>query len=72
MRIAQGKVVAGQVVYEGKLPEGAEVTLLAYEPEETFEVSPELKAMLLESIAQCERGETISADQLFQEMLSRE
>jgi len=72
MRIASGKVVDGRVVYEGELPEGAEVTLLAYESEEAFEVSPELKAVLLESIAQCERGETISAEQLFQEMLSRE
>jgi hypothetical protein len=44
----------------------------AYEPEETFEVSAELKAVLLESIAQCERGETIPAEQLFQEMVNRE
>jgi hypothetical protein len=72
MRISSGKVVHGQIVYDGELPEGAEVTLLAYEPEETFEVSPELKAILMESIAQCERGETISADELLQEMLSRE
>jgi hypothetical protein len=72
MRIASGKVVHGKVVYEGELPEGADVTLLAYDPEETFDVSPELKAVLLESIAQCERGETISADELLQEMLSRE
>jgi hypothetical protein len=72
MRIASGKVVHGQVVYEGELPEGMEVTLLAHDPKETFEVSPELKAILLESIAQCERGETISADELFREMLSRE
>ena len=72
MRIASGKVVDGKVVYEGKLPEGADVTLLAHEPEETFEVTPELKAVLLESIAQCERGETISADELIREMLSRE
>jgi hypothetical protein len=71
VRIASGKVVDGQVVYEGELPEGADVTLLAYEAEEAFEVRPELKAVLLESIAQCERGETISADQLLQEMLSR-
>jgi hypothetical protein len=42
------------------------------EPEESFEVSAELKAILLESIAQCERGETISAEQLLQEMLDRE
>jgi hypothetical protein len=72
MRIASGKVVHGKVVYEGELPEGADVTLLAHEPEETFEVTPELKAVLLESIAQCERGETISADDLIEEMLSRE
>lgn len=72
MRIASGKVVHGKVVYEGELPEGADVTLLAYESEETFEVTPELKVVLLESIAQCERGETISADDLLQEMLSRE
>lgn len=62
----------GQVVYEGELPEGADVTLLTYDDEETFEVTPELKAVLLESIAQCERGETISADDLIREMRSRE
>jgi hypothetical protein len=39
---------------------------------ETFDVGPELKAVLLESMAQCDRGETISADELFREMLSRE
>jgi hypothetical protein len=72
MRIASGKVVQGNIVYEGELPEGADVTLLAHEPDETFEVTPELKAVLLESIAQCERGETISADELLQEMLGRE
>jgi len=44
----------------------------AYEPEETFEVSAELKAVLLESIAQCDRGETIPAEQLLEEMLKRE
>ena len=31
------------------------------EIEEAFEVSAELKAVLLESIAQCERGETIES-----------
>jgi hypothetical protein len=42
------------------------------EAEEAFEVSAKLKAILLESIAQCERGETISAEQLIEEMVSRE
>ncbi len=71
MRITSGRVIDGRVVYEGELPEGAAVTLLA-EDEETFEVSAELKAVLLESIAQCERGETISAEDLLREMRSRE
>ena len=72
MQIASGKVVHGQVVVEGDLPEGADVTLLALDGEETFEVDSELEAVLLESIAQGERGETISAEQLLREMRSRE
>ena len=72
MRIASGKVVHGQIVYEGELPEGAEVTLLAEDHEETFAVTDELKRVLLQSIAQCERGETISAEDLIREMQSRE
>jgi hypothetical protein len=44
----------------------------ANEDEETFEVTPELRAVLLESIAECERGETISADDLLREMRNRE
>ena len=72
MRIASGKVVQGKIVYEGELPEGAEVTLLAHEADDTFEVTPELKAVLLESMAQCERGETISAEEFIREMISRE
>ena len=42
MRIASGKVVDGHVEYEGELPDGSEVTLLAYEPEDTFEASEDV------------------------------
>lgn len=72
MQIASGKVVNGRVVVDGDLPEGADVTLLALDGEETFEVDAELEAVLLESIAQGERGETISAADLLREMRSRE
>ena len=71
MQIASGKVVNGQVIIEAELPEGAQVTLIALDGEETFEVTPELKAILLESIAQGDRGEVISGDQLLQELRSR-
>lgn len=72
MQIASGKVVNGRVVVDGDLPEGAVVTLLALDGEETFEVNAELEAILLESIAQGERGETISSSDLLGEMRSRE
>ena len=72
MQIASGKVVNGQIVVEAELPEGANVTLLALDGEETFEVDAELEAVLLESIAQGQRGETISAEELLSEMRSRE
>lgn len=72
MQIASGKVIDGRVVVQAELPEGAEITLLALDGEETFEVDAELEAVLLESIAQGERGETISAEELLREMRSRE
>ena len=65
MQLATGTVVDGKVVVEGDpLPEGAVVAILAREADETFDVPPELEAELLESIAQADRGETISADEL--------
>jgi hypothetical protein len=72
MQIASGRVINGRVVVEADLPEGAEVTLLALDGEETFEVDAELEAVLLESIAQGQRGETISAEALLSELRSRE
>ena len=72
MQIATGKVVNGQVVVDAELPEGADVTLLALDGEETFEADAELEAVLLESIAQGRRGETTSAQDLLREMRNRE
>ncbi len=69
MQIATGTVVDGKVVVEGDpLPEGSVVTILAREADETFEVPPELEAELLESIAQDERGETISAEEVLERL----
>jgi hypothetical protein len=69
MQLATGTVVDGKVVVEGEpLPEGAAVTILVREAEETFEVPPELEADLLESIAEADRGETISAEELIERL----
>lgn len=72
MRVSSGKVVHGQIVYEGEFPEGANVTVIEDDQEVGFEVDPELKAVLLEAIAGCDRGEKISADQLLRELQSDE
>ncbi len=69
MQLATGTVVEGKVVVEGEsLPEGARVTILVREADETFEVPPELEADLLESIAEADRGETISAEELIERL----
>jgi len=69
MQLATGIVVKGKVVVEGEpLPEGTVVTILAREADETFEVPPELEAELLASIAEADRGETISADELVERL----
>jgi len=69
MQLATGTVVSGKIVVEGDpLPEGAVVTILAREADETFEVPPEFEAELSESLAQAERGETISAEEMLERL----
>lgn len=69
MQLTTGTVVGGMIVIEGDpLPDGTVVTILARESGETFVVPPELEAELLESIAEAERGEFISADELLQRL----
>lgn len=65
MQLATGTVVDGKIVVEGEsFPEGTVVTILARESDETFELPPDLEAELLESIAEAERGDVISAQEL--------
>jgi len=65
MRVASGKVIDGKVVVAGDaLSEGATVTVLARDDDETFEASPEQEAALLSAIAEAERGDFVSSDQL--------
>jgi hypothetical protein len=56
MRIAPGKVVDGRVELDAELPEGAPVTVLVPEGDETFEADPETEKMLLEAMSQSRRG----------------
>jgi hypothetical protein len=68
MQMASGKVVDGRVELDGELPEGASVTVLARDNDETFEADPATEKMLLDAIAQCERGDTIPLKQLLPDL----
>ena len=72
MKIATGKVVGGKVVVDGApLEEGASVTVMARDDENGFTLSPEEEAELLLSIAEADRGETISAEELLAKLARR-
>ena len=65
MKIITGKVVAGRIVIEGEpLEEGSTVTVLAQERDETFVLDADAEASLLAAIAEADRGEVITGEQL--------
>jgi len=69
MQLTTGTVVGGKIVVKGEsLPEGTVVTILSRETDETFVAPAELEAELLESIAQADRGETLSADEVLRRL----
>jgi hypothetical protein len=62
MRITRGKVVNGNIIVEGEsFNEGSVVTVLVSD-ESTFTLTDAEEAALLESIAQADRGEFLSAE----------
>jgi len=69
MKVATGTVIDGKVVVEGEtLAEGTKVTVVVREDEEFFELTPEEEAELLASIAEIERGEYITGEELLERL----
>jgi hypothetical protein len=69
MRIATGKVVQGNLELEGdSLEEGATVTVLVPESDETFELTPDEEAALEESLEQAAQGQFVDAEALLREL----
>jgi len=69
MKIATGRVVSGKVVLEGEsLIEGSVVTVISLEDDETFEVSPDEERALQAAIAQAERGQVVSWEELREQL----
>jgi hypothetical protein len=69
MKVVSGKVIAGRIVVEGEpLEEGCTVILLAPERDEAFVLDSEAEASLLAAIAEADRGETITSEQLLSKL----
>ncbi len=69
MKLMKGKVVSGKVVVEGDpLDEGAVVTVILAEDDEAFRLGAEGERVILDSISEAERGETISGEELLGEL----
>ena len=72
MKVATGKVVGGKVVLEGvALEEGATVTVLAHDDAGGFDLTPDQERELLLSIAEADRGEMVSAEEVLAKLARR-
>jgi hypothetical protein len=69
MKVITGKVVAGRIVVEGEpLEEGSTVTVLAPEQDETFVLDSQAEIALLDAMAEADRGEVITDEQLLDKL----
>ncbi len=65
MQIATGTVVNGKVIVEGvPLKEGALVAVVARGADEPFSLSPDQEEELLAAMAEIERGDFVTLEQL--------
>lgn len=73
MVITSGRVVGGKIVVDGDpLPEGTTVTVLAREGDENFVLDAAAEAELLESMAEGDRGEVVSAEKVLRALRNPE
>lgn len=69
MQVTTGTVVGGKVVVEGvPLVEGSVVAVLSREPDEPLSLSAQDEDELLAAVAEIERGEFVSPDELLESL----
>ena len=65
MQVAAGTVVNGKIVVEGSsFPDGAVVAVLSRGAAQGFTLTPQQEDELLEAMAEIDRGDTVSLDDL--------
>ena len=69
MQVATGTVVNGKIVLEGiSLTEGAVVTVVTLGADESFLLTESQENELLSAMAEIERGESVSLEELLQSL----
>jgi hypothetical protein len=69
MRIATGRVVHGKLELDGdSLEEGATVTVLVPDADESFDLTPDEEAALEESLQEAAQGQFVEAEALLREL----
>jgi len=69
MKVVTGKVASGRIVVEGEpLQEGCTVTVLAPEQDEAFVLNAEAEMSLPAAMAEADRGETITGEELMNKL----
>jgi hypothetical protein len=72
MQLVTGTIVEGKVVLSGvTLPEGAVVTVIAQETQASVKLPAHLQAELEDALAEADREEGVSADELFAKLKQR-
>jgi hypothetical protein len=72
MKIATGKVVGGKIELEGgAFEEGSSVTVLAQDEPEGVTLGPAEESELLLAIAEADRGEMVSAEEVLAKLARR-
>ena len=69
MQVATGTVVNGQIVLEGfELAEGAVVAIVTRGADEIFSLTPAQEDELMAAVADIERGDAVSLDELMRSL----
>ena len=72
MKVATGKIVDGKIVLEdASFEEGTSVTVLARDEISGVALTPDEEAEILLAIAEAERGETVSAEEVLAKLARR-
>ena len=71
MKVAQGRVVRGEITTRARFPEGARLTLVQHDDRPPIDLDPDEEAEVLAGIGEIEAGKGIPASRVRQKLRRR-